>query len=186
MKFQKRLWPAGINFVVLMVAACPGQGAPASQAELVSVKMIWKEAPHNAFTDLTRFQDKWFCVFREGKGHVSPDGAMRVLVSKDGEQWTSAARLTSTNADLRDPKITLTPDRQLMLTGAGAMHPPSSANHLSFVWFSADGTNWSEPVTIGDPNMWLWRTTWHKGAAYSVGYDTGGEKFARLYHSADG
>jgi len=39
---------------------------------------------------------------------------------------------------------------------------------------------------IGDPNLWLWRTTWHKSTAYSIGYDTTGEKFVRLYTSKDG
>jgi len=34
-------------------------------AELVEVRKIWDQAPHNAFTDLRRFQDRWFCVFRE-------------------------------------------------------------------------------------------------------------------------
>ena len=50
-----------------------------------SATKIWDQAPHNAFTDLVRFNDRWFCVFREGKGHVSPDGALRVITSVDGE-----------------------------------------------------------------------------------------------------
>ena len=62
---------------------------------LVDVERIWNEAPHNAFTDLVRFKDRWYCVFREGKGHVSPDGALRVLTSANGKQWESAALLTS-------------------------------------------------------------------------------------------
>jgi len=158
----------------------------AGAAEIVDVRKIWDAAPHNAFTDLIRFHEQWFCVFREGKGHVAPDGAIRVLTSLDGASWRSAARLTSTNADLRDPKITITPDNQLMVTGAGALHPPSMHKHQSYVWFSADGTNWSAPTAIGDPDMWLWRVTWHRGTAYSVGYDTTGEKFVRLYSSTNG
>jgi hypothetical protein len=31
-----------------------------------------------------RFRGEWFCVFREGKAHVSPDGALRIITSKDG------------------------------------------------------------------------------------------------------
>ena len=42
-------------------------------------------------------------------------------------------------------------------------------------WFSKDGRDWSAPVNIGEPNNWLWRVTWHKGAAYGVGYATGRE-----------
>jgi hypothetical protein len=47
--------------------------------QLVESRRIWDKAPHNAFTDLIRFKDRWYCVFREGKGHVSPDGALRVI-----------------------------------------------------------------------------------------------------------
>ena len=50
-----------------------------SNVELVEVRKIWDWAPHNAFTDLLRFKGKWFCVFREGNAHVSPDGALRVI-----------------------------------------------------------------------------------------------------------
>jgi hypothetical protein len=153
---------------------------------LVEVKKIWDAAPHNAFTDLIRFKGRWFCVFREGQAHVSPDGALRVITSKDGTAWTSVARLTDPKADLRDAKITVTPDGQLMLSGAAALHQPAEFKHQSLAWFSKNGTNWSEPVKIGDPNLWLWRTAWHKKTAYSIGYDTAGEKFIRLYTSNDG
>ena len=93
-------------------------------AELVEVTRIWDKAPHNAFTDLVRFRDRWYCVFREGKGHVSPDGALRVISSADGKTWESAALITSDDSDLRDAKITITPDGQLMLSGAEAMNQP--------------------------------------------------------------
>ena len=56
---------------------------------LLQVKKIWDAAPHNAFTDLVRFEDRWFCVFREGQDHVSSDGCLRVIVSEDGENWSS-------------------------------------------------------------------------------------------------
>ncbi|MFM1767733.1 MAG: hypothetical protein RJA22_262 [Verrucomicrobiota bacterium] len=172
--------------LLLLLASLPAIPVRAADPVLVSVRRIWNDAPHNAFTDLARHRGEWFCVFREGGKHVSPDGALRVLVSADGEQWTSAARLASTHADLRDAKITVTPDGRLMLSGAGALHPPSPVRHRSLAWFSEDGRRWSEPVVTGDDNQWLWRTTWHRGTAYSVGYDTAGGKFTRLYASADG
>src|SRR5437773_4061944 len=159
---------------------------PPPQAGLMEVRKIWDAAPHNAFTDLIRFKGRWFCVFREGQAHVSPDGALRVITSKDAQTWTSAALLTSTNADLRDAKITLTPNGQLMLSGAGALHQPAAAKHQSLAWFSKDGRSWSEPIKIGNPNFWLWRTTWHKKTAYSIGYATSGEEFIRLFSSGNG
>lgn len=164
-------------WMVVAIEACAG---------ILDVRRIWDAAPHNAFTDLTRFSNHWFCVFREGRAHVSPDGAIRVLRSADGKVWTSAALLTSTNADLRDPKIVVTPNGELMLTGAGALHRPSRHNHQTYVWFSKEGTNWSAPLPIGDPDTWLWRVTWQEKEAYSVGYNTAGELFVRLYTSQNG
>ena len=57
----------------------------------VRVHKIWDAAPHNAFTDLVRFHDEWFCVFRESEAHVGGDGKIRVITSRDGERWASAA-----------------------------------------------------------------------------------------------
>ncbi len=168
------------------VLICPATAQPAGSAELIAVRKIWDAAPHNAFTDLVRFQNRWFCVFREGKAHVSPDGALRVLTSTDGMRWESAALITSALGDLRDAKITITPDNRLMLSGAVALTQPAEFKHQSLTWFSKDGAQWTEPVIIGDPNFWLWRTTWHKKTAYSIGYDTTAEKFIRLYSSKDG
>jgi hypothetical protein len=166
------------------VSGAHGQDVPG--AKPLSVAKIWDQAPHNAFTDLVRFRGRWFCVFREGKDHVSPDGALRVITSTDGVSWESAALITSKNSDLRDAKITVTPDGQLMLCGAEALHDRSRHSHQSLVWFSRDGRTWSEKHPIGDPDLWLWRVTWHKGTAYSIGYGCGKERLLRLYVSTDG
>ena len=156
------------------------------KAELVDVRKIWDAAPHNAFTDLIRYRGRWYCAFREGAGHVSPDGALRILESRDGKGWESASLVTSPVADLRDPKLCIAPGNRLMLTTAGALHQPASASHQSYVWFSQDGRGWGETAPIGDPNVWLWRVVWRDGTAYGVGYSVTDDRFARLYRSADG
>ncbi len=181
-----------MNFKPLLLLLLPGlitvtlDAAPASKAELVEVRKIWEAAPHNAFTDLIRFHNAWYCVFREGQTHISPDGALRILTSADGRVWASAALITHPEGDLRDAKITLMPDGQLMLSGAVALRQPAEFKHQSFAWFSKDGKSWSQPFKIGDPNFWLWRTTWHDKIAYSIGYETAGGKSIRLYSSKDG
>ena len=166
--------------------AAPGNSEDA--ARLVKVARIWDHSKHNAFTDLVRFNDKWFCVFREGTSHVSPDGALRVITSTDGQEWTSAARLTSATADLRDAKLTVTPDQRLMLSGAGAQHDTSQYKYQSLSWFSSDGATWSEPHPIGQRDNWLWRTTWHDSLAYGVGYTTNNasQRLVKLFRSEDG
>ena len=160
--------------------------APPERAELVEVRRIWDGAPHNAFTDLVRHRDRWYCTFREGTSHVSPDGALRVLTSPDGREWAPAARITSESADLRDPKLSVTPDGRMMLSGVAALHPPSATKYRTMAWFSRDGRDWGDGVAIGEPDVWLWRVAWRGDDAYGVGYGTAGRKFVRLYHGRDG
>lgn len=180
-RFRDWYWIA-----ILCLAISPVQVTAQDAGELLTVKKIWDAAPHNAFTDLVRFNDEWFCVFREGTKHVSDDGSLRIITSKDGEKWESAALIKSADSDLRDAKIMVTPDGQLMLCGAGALHDKSKHTHQSFAWFSKDGRIWSEAFPIGDPDMWLWRVTWRDRKAYGIGYDCRAEKFVRLYESNDG
>ncbi|MCA9151159.1 MAG: hypothetical protein KDA92_17730, partial [Planctomycetales bacterium] len=157
------------------------------EVKLVSVKKIWDAAPHNAFTDLIRYHDQWYCVFREGQKHVAPDGALRVITSTNGETWQSAALIKSTTGDLRDAKISVTPDGQLMLLGAEALHDKSEHTHQTLTWFSRNGTDWSERHPVGDLDYWLWRVTWNQDTAYGIGYGCGpADRTVRLYRSQDG
>jgi hypothetical protein len=156
---------------------------------IVEVRRIWDRAPHNAFTDLARHEDRWYCVFREGAQHVSPDGALRVITSEDGRTWESLALATHPDADLRDAKFSVTPDGRFMLNGA-AMRAEEEIRYHSMVWFSDDrGKTWSEGTVIGDPGFWLWRVHWHQGTAYSMGYRTDrdrDQRILRFYSSPDG
>lgn len=173
--------------ISLTTHAAHGQSTEVPQFKLISVERIWDSAPHNAFTDLVRFKDHWYCVFREGQSHVSPVGALRVIRSADGQHWTSAALIRSADSDLRDAKITVTPRNQLMLSGAEAMHDTTHYKHQSLAWFSDDGNQWTDPVEIGDRDFWLWRTTWHQSTAYGFGYETRpDQRSLRLYSSVDG
>jgi len=155
-------------------------------AELLDLRRIWDRAPHNALTDLVRFENAWFCVFREGEGHISLDGKIRILTSGDGLAWGPAAVLSIPGSDLRDPKITVTPDRRLMINAAAAHDPSASVRHQSLVWFSRDGIEWSPPNKVGEPNFWLWRIAWNGNVAYGVGYSTVEPAMTRLYLSRDG
>jgi hypothetical protein len=151
---------------------------------LQSVKNIWQQAPHNAFTDLIAFNGALWCVFREGSDHISPDGAFRILQSSNDDQWHSVALISMPNADLRDAKFSLTPAGTLLLLGAGALHDRSLCSHQSFIWQSDNGICWSEPQPVGEPNIWLWRMTWQQ-KLYAVGYKVGQPRFVRLYNTSD-
>lgn len=151
------------------------------------MRRIWNEAPHNAFTDLLYHRGYWWCVFREASHHLTLDGTLRVLRSADGEHWASAALLHWEIADLRDGKLSVCPDGRLMINAGAALHDRSSHSHISVVFFSEDGEQWSGPHTVGEPNFWIWKMAWATGGAYGIGYRCGGDpRTLRLYHSPDG
>jgi hypothetical protein len=189
-----------INLPATLLAVLILSGAPPAEAAAPTLKLdgpvrkIWDRAGHNAFTDLVRFRDRWYCVFREGEQHAKGAGKIRVLTSTDGKRWASAALLASKGADLRDPHVCVTPDGRLMLNGAAAVPPERNPvkDHYSFVSFSKDGKTWSKPRRVIESWQWLWRVTWHKGTAYGVAYiwdpKVGGAQSYRtaLFRSRDG
>jgi len=167
--------------------------APTDAPQLVSVTKIWDAAPHNAFTDLTRFGDKWFCTFREADGHVRGNGRIRVITSPDGAQWASAALLSEEGIDLRDPKLSLTPDGRLMLVLGGSVYENKKLKERQpRVAFSKDGKTWTTPQRVLEQGDWLWRVTWHNGRAYGIAYSNASkatptnEWTVRLVASDDG
>lgn len=60
-----------------------------AQTTNMTVHKIWNQAPHNAFTDILWCRGKFYCTFREGRGHVpgehGDDGKIRNITSKDGK-----------------------------------------------------------------------------------------------------
>jgi hypothetical protein len=154
---------------------------------MLTARCIWQQAEHNAFTDLIWFEQALWCVFREGSGHVSPDGAFRLLRSADlGHSWQSAALISATDADSRDAKLSIDPAGKLLLLGAGTLHNREQQSLQSYIWQSDDGYDWTAAKPIGEPNIWLWRMAWQQLAGqlaqcYAVGYRAGPDKRVRLY-----
>ena len=178
----------GVVLALLLAAGCDEPPRQEPTAELIEVQKIWGGARHNAFTDLVRFKDRWYCVFREAQDHRSSDGALRVITSADGDEWFSASLVPpEPGHDLRDPHLTVTPDNRLMLIG-GDFEPAGTGprGFHSTAWFSSDGENWGDPIPVIEPMTWLWRVTWHEGIAYGLGYAWGNESLVRLYKSSDG
>ncbi len=155
-----------------VVSAEPEQSD--AKPELVSVEKIWDQGPHNAFTDLIRFQNRFYCCFREALAHVGGDGTIRILVSDDGNKWTSAALLAEKGIDLRDPKLSITADGRLMVVAGGSVYGGTTKlkGRQPRVAFSRDGRNWTPTRRILEEGDWLWRVTWHEGTAWGVAYRT--------------
>lgn len=174
--------------LVSAVPVAPGDGAGSGgRPELVDVRKIWDRAPHNAFTDLVRFHDRWFCTFREADRHVGgSDGKIRVIESDNGDVWDSASLIEEQGIDLRDPKLSITPDGRLMLLIGGSVYGGKTLlSRRPRVAFSEDGRIWSSPRRILSEGDWLWRVTWHDGRAYGVSYRDSGSRTV-LFQSRDG
>lgn len=144
------------------------------KAELIDVRKIADDAPHNAFTDLIYWHDQFVCAFRQGRGHVSTDGRIAILISADGDKWSRAATLSLPELDLRDASLSATPDGRLMLIGGVAPRKADGESSAtgSFVAFSENGRDWTTPQVVVEPGRWLWRVSWHDGKAYGVSYAT--------------
>ncbi|WP_145084022.1 exo-alpha-sialidase [Anatilimnocola aggregata] len=160
---------------------------------VLNSKLIWDAAPHNAFTDLIRWKDRWYCSFREGIAHASYDGKVRILRSEDGKTWESLVQFTEEGHDLRDPKLCVLPDGRL-LVGMGDRTQdtknPLNWRTVTRVSVTADGERWDKRI-VGDPQVWMWRFVTHGDYVYSFGYcqrpkGLGGETFLVFYRSRDG
>ncbi|MDR2953896.1 MAG: hypothetical protein LBV43_02310 [Prevotella sp.] len=169
-----------------------------SQEQCVSIKKIWDNGKHCAFTSLIKFNGKYYCSFREGETHIfgldgKAEGKSRILVSEDGENWQPIALLEKKDYDLRDPKLSITPDGQLMVLMGGSVYVDKKlVNRYPQVSFSKDGTHFTKPVPIhfndgASGHDWLWRVTWDGGTGYGANYYTDkGENKISLVKTTDG
>jgi len=186
--------PAGCKFC-RHCAPLEGEAADDS-VKLVELRRIWRPAADDprkslTFTDLTRWKDRFYYTIRQAPGHGGV-GVVNILSSADAVGWRRDAVIELKGYDLRDPKISVTPGDKLMLTCVAVNHKGGGWKHQTLTFHSRDGRAWEGPFEIGPRDMWLWRTTWHKGIAYNVAQRTGNSKanfrdsFVRLYSSKDG
>lgn len=168
-----------ISIIIYLSMATSLQG---QTIENVQITKIWDRGEHNAFTDLIRFKGKFYCIFREGSGHVGgSDGKIRIINSLDGKTWNEVALLEKKGVDLRDAKLSITPKGRIMVIIGGSIYENKVLKgripHVSFS--NANATEFSAPEMIEiDPSIiswgdWIWRVTWHKGIGYGIDYQVG-------------
>ena len=149
--------------------------------ENIPVSKIWNVEEYSAFTDLLRFNNAFYCSFRVGVKHAGYEdyGKVRIIKSLDGVNWKSIALLGINNLDLRDPKLSVTPDGEIMVIMAGAFFDETNLikDLYPMVSFSnKNGDKFSKPQKVSlDPNIqpskdWLWRVTWNGNIGYGINY----------------
>lgn len=158
-----------------------GDEKATSMFKTVPVVKIWDAAPHSAFTDILRFHDQFFVAFREGTGHIPTqetgvgDGKIRILRSTDGQTWESAALLERNLIDLRDAKLSATPDDRILVTMGGSYYEKGELiKRVPQVAFGDAKGHFTAPEdAVVDPAIksdidWIWRVTWKDGVGYGV------------------
>ncbi len=155
-----------------------------SQTDLVSkfeVTMISDSADHNAFTDLIRYKKYFYCAFREAGAHqpgdTVDDGIIRIIRSKKGDVWKNVTTLKVSDFDLRDGKLSVTPDGKLMVLMGGSEYIKGRLNRrLTHVSFSEDGQKFTEPMpvsidrTVRSNFDWIYSVTWQDTIGYAACY----------------
>ncbi|MDB5387629.1 MAG: hypothetical protein JWM11_3275 [Planctomycetaceae bacterium] len=162
--------------ITLVLAGMTGHASAQIKGEVVGTKVIWDQARINRDSDIVRFKDRWFVVCQETAFEASTEAALRVISSKDGDQWESVALIKSPTpkTSLYRPAFSLTSDGRLMIVAQGAMRweifdkskPEPTPRRLAMAWFSKDGGTWSEPTPItGGDGYVLNRVVWNKDVA---------------------
>ena len=145
-------------------------------AQLISVHTVRADGYHNAFTDLLKWRDHYYLVFRTSDHHsFPPPGEIVILRSRDMDAWEPCGRLR-TGGDDRDPKLVDCGDRLGVVFGTWfprwADDSLSNApfDLISHVSFSRDGCCWSAPRQLYGVNYWLWRVLPAEGRYWCAAY----------------
>lgn len=140
-----------------------------SEPCLETVEVIWEKDEHAAFTDLIATPQGLMATFRAADSHErGQDGTIRVICQNEKNRWDCCVNLALHGFDLRDPKISYTPEGELMLL-CGAVE--KSGMRYPCVFFSKNGRKWGQPNLIASlPGEWIWRLTWKDSQAWGISY----------------
>jgi len=144
------------------------------KVRIESVRRVFDNGKHNAFTDLCRFQGRYYLTFRscpDGHG-VYPTSSIIVLASDNAETWKQVHRFRVPKRDTRDPHFLVFRNRLFIYTGTwycGASAPKQRDinEHLGFAVWTKDGRTWHRPTMLeGTYGHYVWRAAAHGGKAY--------------------
>lgn len=161
-------------------ASIPAEADSPPAVTVASVRRIFYNGEHDAFTDLCAFRGQLYLAFRScPEGHpVHSSASIIILRSSDqGRSWQQVNRFQVKNRDTRDPHFLVFQDQLFVYTGTWYFgpKPDSRPDHdmnklLGFAVASRDGTRWSEPALLdGTLGYYIWRTGTYGGKAYLCG-----------------
>jgi hypothetical protein len=149
------------------------------KVKVIYVERVFHNGEHNAFTDLCKFDGKFYLAFRScPDGHsVFPSSYIIILASEDGKNWEQVNRFSVNNRDTRDPHFAIFKDRLFVYTGAAYCNPndpenknPNVNQHLGYCAWSVDGKKWHGPQMVeGSYGHYIWRAATYEDKIYLCG-----------------
>ena len=149
------------------------------KVRVTNVRRVFHNGEHNAFTDLIRFQNRFYLTFRScPDGHmVHPTASIIVLSSEDGKNWKQVHRFRVKHRDTRDPHFLEFKGKLFVYTGTWYSGPTTLPRkdydlnkHLGYAVWSSDGQHWNSPVMLeGTFGHYIWRASSHGVKAFLCG-----------------
>lgn len=147
------------------------------QLSVDSVRQIYNDDNHNAFTDLCYFQGAYYLTFRNCPGGHMLFTTSRILImrSPDGVDWEQVHAFNVPERDVRDPHFMVFNDKLFVYSGTWLVDPDDPHNtdmntHQGYCVWSPDGTDWHGPTALeGTYGYYIWRTGAQGGYAYLNG-----------------
>ena len=147
-----------------------------------SVRRVFDDGNHNAFTDLCLFKDRYYLTFRTcPDGHkVFHSSWITVMSSEDAQEWDTVHTFSVPNRDVRDPHFLVFGDKLFVYSGCWSCDPSRPPetwsdyrdinDHLGYCAWSDDGESWQGPRFLeGTYGHYIWRAASFGGKAYLCG-----------------
>lgn len=141
-----------------------------------SIRKVYDDGNHNAFTDMCRFQGRMFLTCRScPDGHmVFASSRIVVLASDDGSRWEPVYTFRVPHRDTRDPHFLVYGGKLFVYSGTWLVPPEGEQrdlnDHLGYGAWSHDGRTWNGPHMLeGTYGHYIWRAAEYGGQAYLCG-----------------
>lgn len=167
--------------LLVLIPVVPTQETQAEmpQVQVSSIRRVFHNGEHNAFTDLVRFQNLYYLAFRScPDGHmVHPTSSIIIMVSDDLKAWQQVHRFSVKHRDTRDPHFLVFKGKLFVYTGtwySGATTLPREQydlnKHLGYAAWTDDGKSWKSPLMLdGTYGHYVWKASTFGGKAFLCG-----------------
>lgn len=173
-RISRLILPAMLVFAVVGLCPSTPTAAATPEVQVENIRRAFHNGEHNAFTDLVRWQGKFWLTFRSSpEGHgVFPSGSVIVLTSDDTKTWRQVHRFSVAERDTRDPHFLIFKGMLFVYTGAAYVGKEQVRGtewnaHYGYATWTTDGTNWAKAKALeGTYGHYIWRAAAFDDKAY--------------------